>query len=429
MMVSIEAAEGLERKMRVEVPAEQINREIESRLKRVGRTAKIAGFRPGKVPAKVIRQRYGGQVRQEVLSELVQSSYSEALRKEKLLPAGSPQIEPEPADADGGLSYVATFEVFPEIELRGLESISVERPEVEITATDVDAMLENLREQKAEWVDAGRDAAAGDQVIVDFDGTLGGEPIANGKGEDVEIVLGEGRMLPDFETALTGAAAGQELDFEVSYPKDYPKDELAGKKADFKATVKSVREKRLPPLDDTLAAAYGVDEGGLDKLREGVVDNMRNEVAMKVRNDVKQQALDALLAANDIDVPASLLEREQQTMQHEAMRRMGVTEHDQAPPAETFAEPARKRVKLGLLMQEFIEREGVVLDESRLRERVAEMFAGYDDPETIIDTYVSNPELRRQIEPMILEDQAVELLLKKGKEATRSVAFSDYMNA
>ncbi|MEO1202097.1 MAG: trigger factor [Pseudomonadota bacterium] len=429
MMVSIEAADGLERKMRVEVPAEQIDREIESRLKRVGRTAKIAGFRPGKVPAKVIRQRYGGQVRQEVLSELVQSSYSEALRKEKLLPAGSPQIEPEPADADGGLRYVATFEVFPEIELSGLESIRVERPEVEMTDADVDAMLENLREQKAEWVDVERDAAAGDQVIVDFDGTLGGEPIEHGKGEDVEIVLGEGRMLPDFEKALTGAGAGQELDFQVSYPKDYPKEDLAGRKAEFKAAVKSVREKQLPPLDDTLASAYGVDEGGLDKLREGVLDNMRNEVAMKVRNDVKQQVLDALLAANDIDVPASLLTREQHTMQHEAMRRMGVTEHDQAPPAETFAEPARKRVKLGLLMQEFIEREGVVLDESRLRERVAEMFAGYDDPETIIDTYVSNPELRRQIEPMILEDQAVELLAKKGKETTRSVAFSDYMNA
>ena len=260
MQVSVEATGNLERRLRVEVPAERINKEIENRLRRVGKTAKIKGFRPGKVPAKVIRQRYGDQVRQEVLSEMMQTSYSEALQRESLVPAGGPQIHPERAGDEEGLVYTATFEVYPEVELADLDRISVTRPVVEITEADVDDMMENLRKQKAEWESVDRPAAEGDKVIVDFEGSIKGEPIENGKGEQIPVVLGEGRMIEDFEKALTGVSAGDEKTFKVKYPKDYPAEELAGKKAEFKAVIHEVQEQVLPPLDEELANAYGVEE-------------------------------------------------------------------------------------------------------------------------------------------------------------------------
>lgn len=428
MMVSVESAEGLERKIRVEVPADVVAKEIDVRLKRVGKNAKLPGFRPGKVPFKVIEQRYGGQIRQEVVSEMLQSSYSEALQKENLYPAGNPDIVPDSLDGNDGLKYTATFEVFPEIELKLLETIEVTRPQVEVTEADIDDMIANLQSQKGTWEIAERKSKKADQVIVDFDGTLKGEPIPNGKGEKVTVELGAGRMLEDFEKALTGVSAGDELEFKVKYPKDYPQEDLAGKKADFKALVHEVREQVLPPIDDELAKSYGIEEGGIAKLREDVAENMRNEAQQKIRNDVKDQALDGLLGVNDIAVPKALLDREIHGMQHEAMKRMGVEDHSQAPPAENFKEAAERRVKLGLLLQEFISSQKLELDEGRIRTRIGEMFAGYDDPEAIISAYMGNPQLRQQIEPMVMEDQAIERLIEIGTEKSKSVSFKEYMN-
>lgn len=428
MLVSIESADGLKRSMRVEVPADQVQSEIDQRLRSVGKNAKLPGFRPGKVPPKVIRQRYGAQVRQEVLGDLLQSSYTQALKQEDLSPAGNPEIVADESNDSGGLVYTANFEVLPEVKLKDLDKIKIERAEVDIVDADVDEMIDNLRRQKGEWKAIERAAKKGDKVRVDFDGTLKGEPIPNGKGEGVEVELGAGNMLPDFEKALTGAKPGDELSFKVSYPKDYPHEDLAGKKADFSASVHEVQELDLPELDDELAKAYGVEEGGLEKLRADVADNMRKEAGQKIRAEVKEQALTALLDLNPLEIPKALVDRETHTMQHEAMQRMGVEDHSQAPPAEEFTEAADKRVKLGLLLHEFIQQESISIDEEKIRSRIADMFGGYNDPEQIIDTYMSNPQLRQQIEPMVLEEQAVERLVELGSETQNKVKFKDYMN-
>ncbi len=429
MQVSVEATGNLERRLRVEVPAERINKEIENRLRRVGKTAKIKGFRPGKVPAKVIRQRYGDQVRQEVLSEMMQTSYSEALQREQLVPAGGPQIHPERAGDEEGLVYTATFEVYPEVELADLDKISVTRPVVEITEADVDDMMKNLRKQKAEWESVDRPAAEGDKVIVDFEGSIKGEPIENGKGEQIPVVLGEGRMIEDFEKALTGVSAGDEKTFKVKYPKDYPAEDLAGKKAEFRAVVHEVQEQVLPPLDEELAKAYGVEEGGVEQLRADVEDNMRQELEGRVRADMKEQAMEGLLSHNPLDVPEALVQQESQSLQKDAMQRMGIEDAEQAPPLENFREMAERRVRLGLLVQQLISDKDIQLDQDRLRGKVEEMFAGYDQGEQLVSAYLGNQDFISRLGPVVLEEQAVEWLIENGRTEEKQVPFRDYMQA
>lgn len=427
MMVTVEATGKLTRRMRVELPAERVEKEIESRLRKVGRTARIKGFRPGKIPVKVVRQRFGGQIRQEVLSELMQKSYSDAVIQEKLTPAANPRIEPEQTDTGKDFAYVATFEVMPEIALAELDQIEVERPEVQIGEGDIDDMIENLRKQKATYQAVDRAAADGDRVIVDFDGRLSGEPVKGGKGTEVPVVLGQGQMLPDFEAGLTGVSAGEEKSFKVSFPKDYGAAELAGKKVEFAVKVHRVEEEQLPPLDDSLAEVYGVEEGGLAQLREDVVSNMRREADDRIRADVKEQVMSGLLARNPIEVPASLVHQEMHSRQHEAMRRMGIEDHDKAPPIENFREGAERSVRLGLLLQQLIRDREITLDSARVRRKVEEMCSGYERAEEMAASYLSSPQIMQQLEPLVLEDQAIDWLVDNGKVTTKEIGFGEYM--
>jgi len=428
MLVTVESTGTLERRMRVELPAERIEKEIESRLKSVGRTAKIKGFRPGKVPAKVVRQRYGGQIRQEVLSELMQKSYSDAVIQENLNPAGGPKIVPDAAENDKGFAYVATFEVLPEITLKGLDKIAVTKPEVEIADEDCEDMIHNLRKQKAVWSTVDRQSKEGDRVIVDFNGTLKGEPIKGGQGKEVPVDLGEGRMLPDFEKALGGSKAGDEKSIKVKFPKDYHDKELASKKVDFTIKVHRVEEEELPPLDDTLAELYDVKEGGLATLRADVRANMEREAKQRVTSEIKEQALNGLVDANPIEIPNSLKEQEIHSLQHDTMRRLGIEDHDKAPPAENFAEAAERRVRLGLLVRQLIQDNNLTVDTDRVRKHVEEMCASYENAGDMVAMYMSNEQALAQIEPMVLEDQAVEWLTENGVAKTRKVGFKEYMN-
>ncbi len=428
MLVTVESTGTLERRMRVELPAERIEKEIEARLKSVGRTAKIKGFRPGKIPPKVVRQRYGGQIRQEVLSDLMQKSYSDAVAQENLNPAGGPKIEPEAVDDDKGFAYVATFEVLPEITLQGLDKIAVTKPEVEITAQDCDDMIHNLRKQKAVWTTVERESKEGDRVIVDFDGTLKGEPVKGGQGKEVPVDLGEGDMLPDFEKALVGLQAGDEKSFKVKFPKDYHDEALAGKKVDFTVKAHRVEEEELPPLDDTLAELYDVKEGGLATLRADVRANMEREAKQRVSGDIKEQALNGLLDANPIEIPNALKEQEIHSLQRDAMRRLGIEDHDKAPPAENFAEAAERRVRLGLLVRQLIQDNHLSVDTDRLRKHVEEMCASYENAEDMVAMYMSNEQVIAQVEPVVLEEQAVDWLTENGVTKTRKVGFKEYMN-
>ncbi len=427
MMVTVESTGTLERRMRVELPAERIEKEVESRLKSVGKTAKIKGFRPGKVPAKVVRQRFGTQVRQEVLTDLMGQSYRDAVVQENLSPVAHPKIEPELSDKGDGFAFVATFEVLPEFTLKGLDKIEVTRPEIDISDEDCDDMLENLRKQKATWETVEREAVEGDRVVVDFDGTLKGEPIEGGTGKEVPVVLGEGQMLPDFEKGLTGVKADEEKSFKVKFPKDYHIEELAKQQVEFTVKVHRVEEQELPALDDSLAEIYGVAEGGLKKLRQDVAENMEREAEQKVRNDVREQAMTGLLEANAIEVPKSLLQQEAHSMQHDAMRQFGIEDHDQAPPIDNFTESAQKRVQLSLLIKRLVEDNGIALDASRLRERVEQICAGYENAEEMVTAYLGNPEVMARIEPLVMEEQAVEWIIENGVEKLKKISFKDYM--
>ena len=429
MQVTVESTGTLERRMRVELPAERIEKEIESRLKSVGRTAKIKGFRPGKIPEKVVRQRYGGQIRQEVLSELMQKSYSDAVVQENLNPAGGPKIEPEVADGGKGFAYVATFEVLPDITLKGLDKIQVTKPEVEIKDQDSDEMIQNLRKQKAVWSEVDRESKEGDRVVVDFNGTIKGEPVQGGDGKQVPVDLGEGRMLPDFEKGLVGVKGGEETSFKVKFPKDYHEESLASKKVDFAVTVHRVEEEELPPLDDTLAELYDVKDGGLAALRADVVANMEREAEQRTLADVKEQALNGLLDANPIEIPKALQDQEIHALQHEAMRRLGIEDHDKAPPAENFAEAAERRVRLGLLVRQLIQDNNLTTDADRVRKRVEEMCASYENADDMVAMYMGNEQVLAQIEPMVLEDQAVDWLVENGVAKSKKVGFQEYMNS
>ncbi len=427
MQVTVESTGTLERRMRVELPAERIEQEIISRLRSVGRTAKLKGFRPGKVPPKVVKQRYGKQIRQEVLSELMQKSYTDAVMQENLTPAGGPQIETEDGK-DDSFTYVATFEVMPKVELKNLDKIEVEIPEVTIGETDMDDMIERLRRQKATWEVVERKSAAGDKVVVDFSGTLKGEEFEGGKGTEVPIILGQGQMLPDFEKALFGIKAGDEKSFKVKFPKDYHAEDLNGKKVDFAVKVHRVEEENLPPVDDTLADAFEVAEGGIEKFMQDVRQNMEREAEQKLKGEIREQIMTALLEANPIEIPNTLKQQEAHSLQHEAMQRMGVKDHDDAPPIANFEEMAEKRVRLSLLVSQLINDQDIKVDDDKVRERIEEMCAGYENAEDMVNMYLGNPQMMQQIQPAVLEQQALDWILENGKSTTKRVGFTEYMN-
>jgi trigger factor len=428
MQVSLESLGKLERRMQVQVPAEQVSKEIASRLKQLSRTARLNGFRPGKAPLTVIRQQFGPQVHREVIGELMQSSFSEAVTQQQLNPAGSPRIEPQTIGEGQDLTYVATFEVFPEVSLRPIETLEIERVSAEVTEADIAAMIERLRKQQVKYAVVERAATAGDRVTVDFEGSIDGVPFAGGKGEKVPIVVGENRMLPQLEQGLIGALAGEQRLVDVDFPADYRASELAGKRASFKVDVRSVEEPSLPEVDDEFCQAFGVTEGGAARLREDVAANMQRELEQTLRTRNKAAVMETLYRENPIEVPNALLESQIRDMQIEAMRRSGAKDASQAPPREPLVEPARRRVALGLLFNDLIRREGIVLDPKRASARLDEMVGVYGDAEALRRAYLQNADAMRQVESLALEDQVVDWVLAHAKVQEKPSTFKELMN-
>jgi trigger factor len=428
MQISVESTGALERRMEVSVPKEQIEQAVDERLKQVSRTARLKGFRPGKAPIKVIRQQFGAQVRQEVLSDLMQSSFSQAITEQKLNPAAGPRIEPITAGPGEDLKYRAIFEVFPEIALKTVDGLAIVRPTAEVADTDIEAMVQNLREQRPRFEAVERESREGDRVTMDFVGQIDGHPFEGSKGDDVAVILGGGRMLKDFETGITGTRAGERKTLSVGYPADYHNKALAGKTATFDVHVKKVDEKQLPPLDDEFCREYGVTEGGMEQLLVEVADNMRRELAQNVRSRMKQQLLDRLLESNPVDVPNALVENQVREMQIDTARRIGAKDASQVPPPEPFVEPARRRVALGMLIGEVIKTRGIELDRAKVDERLAEMAASYPDPDSILKAYRQNPEALRQVETMVLEDQVIDYLLARAQVTDQPSSFKELMN-
>jgi trigger factor len=425
--VSVETPGGLERRMTVRVPSVEIEREINVRLTRVGRTVKLKGFRPGKIPTEIVQQRYGDQVRQEVITDVIRSSYSHALVQEKLHPASGPSIEPVSAEGDEQFTFRATFEVYPEITLKATGSLSIVKPQVEIAEADTDDMLERLRNQRADWRAVERKAEPGDRVIADFVGRIGKEPFPEGEGKGVPIVVGEGQVVGDFDKALRGMAADESKTAKVKFPKDYPVDTLAGKKAVFDITIHRVEEKVLPDVDEKFLETLGVAEGGVEALRERLRNNLERELAERLRIETRRRALDSLLGANKIDVPKALIEKEISDLQAGAMRQLQIEDPEQAPPRENFTDPARRRVALVLLVQELIRANDIKLDRTRLARRVEELAAQFDQPAEAARTYRADQELMAQLEAGVLEEQVVDFLLENAKTTEKSIAFKEFM--
>ena len=425
--VSVKGRKGLERQMTVRVPTDEIEREVATRLKKVGRTARLKGFRPGKVPPKIVRQRYGGQIRNEVVSDVIRSSYARAVQQEQLNPAGGPQIEPISAASDDHFSYRATFEVFPEIELKPAESLAVEVPRVEVLDSDVEEMLETVREQRAEWLAVDRKSAAGDRVVVDFDGTIGNEPFKGGEGREVAVVVGAGQVVAGFDKALRKVEAGQSKTARVKFPKDYPVADLAGKRVAFEISVHRVEEKRIPEVDEEFLEDMGIEEGGVDALKTELRSNMERELNERLRAASRTAAFEALLRLNKIDVPSVMVQEESAGMQAEAMRRMGVDDVEKAPPVSSFEVSARRRVALRLLVREMIREREIELDRSLVDERIVELSAPYEDARRVAQAYRGSPELMSQVESGVLEDQVADYIIEHGKTREKRVGFKEFM--
>jgi trigger factor len=427
MQVSVESTGTLERRMEVQVPAVEIDKAVDERLQRLSRTVRLKGFRPGKVPVKVVRQQFGQQVRQEVLGDVMQSSFAEAVEQEKLTPAAGPRIEPINV-GEGDLKYRAVFEIVPQIELKGLDTLPVERPVADVSAADIDAMIQNLREQKPTFTTVEREAWDTDRVTIDFNGTIDGQPFEGGAGENIPIVLGAGRMLADFETGLVGAKAGEQRTIKLTFPQNYGAPALAGKNAEFAINVKSVEERHLPELDEEFCKTYGVEQGGIEQLRREVEENMRRELADAIRARVKKQVLDGLAAANPLELPKSMVDAQVRDMQIDAARRMGARDASQIPPPDAFQEAARRRVQLSLLVSEVIKNANIQVNQQQVQARFQELAQQYPDALQAVEQYRTNPQMRRQMEAAVLEDQVVDWLLERARVTDKESSFKELMN-
>lgn len=430
MQVSVETTKGLERRMTVTVPKEDIENEVEKRLKSLAGKAKIQGFRPGKAPFKVIRQKYAEDVRQEVKGDLIQSSFYEALSKQELRPAGRPYIEPAAGGADADLEFTATFEVYPEVEIKGLDKIKIERPVAEVTDADVDQLIETLRKQHAEWVEVDRAAKMDDQVVVNFVGTIDGEAFQGGTGNDVDVVLGAKRMIPGLEEQLVGTKAGDEVNVKVTFPDDYPAKDLAGKAAEFATTVLKVNESRLPEVDEELAKNFGVTEGGVEAFKKQIRDNLEKELEQTIKNRVKNSVFDALVALKLCEVPKALVDGEIQNLMEQRKQMMvqygGRGRADDLDAAQ-FEDEAQRRVALGLLLSEIVHKNDIKVSPARLKAEVEKLAAGYQDSDAVVKYYYSNKDQLSQVETATLEELAVDWVLEQAKVTDKKTSFDELM--
>ena len=431
MQVSIETLEGLERKMTVQVPSDTVTQAVEKKLKDLSKTVKIDGFRQGKVPLKVVQQKFGGHVRQEVVGDVLESSYQQALMQESVRPAGPPNIESVSAEDKEDMTYVAVFEVYPEVEKVNLDTIEIEKPVVDISDEDFDAMLAKLREQRKDWKEVERAATQGDKVTVDFEGRIDGELFEGGAGKDMDVEIGAGQMLKEFEEGLDGISVGEEKVAEVNFPEDYHGKDVAGKKAEFTLKATKVSEAVLPEVDAEFAKAFGVEDGNLEKLHADIRANMDKELKQRLKSEIKNAAMVGLLEANEIIAPTALVAEEVKTLKEQAAQRMGQGNESfdtSSLPDEIFTEEGSKRVKLGLLVSEVIKSAEIKLDSDAVDSALEEMAASYEDPSQVTEFYRQNKQARANLEAMVLEDQVVDHILSQAKVTDKASSFSELMN-
>ena len=430
MQVSVEKTSELSRIMTVIVPEEVVQEKMEARFKTLARDVKLDGFRPGKVPAKVVKKMFGDRVRGEVTGDIIQTTYFEALQQEDLTPAGHPQIQP--TEGKEGFEYTAKFEVYPEVSLAGIEQIEVARPVAEVTDNDLDNMLEKLREQKKEWQLVERVAQEKDQVTLSFSGVSEGENFTDGKVEDFQVEIGAKQMIPGFEDNLIGLEAGAEKAFSVTFPDEYGNEKLAGKAAEFEIEVEKIEESALPEIDAEFIKAYGVADGDMEVFRSDIRENMGRELEQAVKNKIKNTVMDGLYAKVEVPIPNAMVDQEIETLMKpykEQAEREKVDFEALKLPRDTFEDQAKKRVALGLILAEVIKQNDIKADADKVREVIEQMAQTYEQPEEVINWHYADKSRLTEVEQMVLEDGAVTWLMSQVKVTDEPSSFDDLINS
>ncbi len=408
----------LERSLQLTVPLSKVDIEVTSRLKKISGKARMQGFRPGKIPMKLLIQQYGGQVQQEALSKLAQDSFSDAIRKQNLRVAGLPRFEPKAQPAEGFFEFTATFEVYPEITLGDISNASIQRPVTEVTDADVERTIDILRSQRIRYDVVEREAEEGDQVLIDFNGLLDGEPFAGGQAKDHQVVLGQGRFLPDFEKQLVGMKAGESRSFDLTFPADYHAEALAGKTVRFDVVLHRVDQGTLPEVDADFARAVGVQDGNLEKMRAELRQNLEREMRNRIKAQVKEKVMQVLLDATEVVLPNALVTQEINRLRDSALEELASRtkqKPDMVLPDHLFEEQARRRVALGLILSELVARERLTAKPEQIRSVIEDLSSAYEHPEEIVRWYYQQPQRLREVEALVLEDNVVEWVCARAK--------------
>ncbi|UXN37195.1 trigger factor [Avibacterium paragallinarum] len=429
MSFNIETTQGLERRVTLTVPAETVEQAVREELKRVAKNARVDGFRKGKVPPHIIEKRFGASVRQDVLGDLLQKHFFNVLVDSKVNLAGRPSFNVEQFEAGKDLVFTATFEVYPEVELKGLDQIKVEKPVVEITEADIDKMVDVLRKQQATWEETQEPAKADDRVTIDFVGSVDGEEFEGGKATDFVLAMGQGRMIPGFEEGIVGHKAGEQFDIDVTFPEEYHAENLKGKAAKFAITLKKVEVMVLPELTDEFVAKFGPNTKTVADLRAEIAKNMQRELKNALTARVKNQVIEGLIEQNPIDVPAAAVEQEIDVLRQQAAQRFGGNQQQASQlPRELFEEQAKRRVQVGLLLAEVIASNELKVDEDRVNAMIDEIASAYEQPAEVVEYYKNNKELMNNIRNAVLEEQAVDAVLAKAQVSEKAASFDEVMN-
>lgn len=424
------AGSALERRFDMSVSVAGIDQDVEQRLRRLARTVKMAGFRPGKVPFKMVEQQYGPQTRSEAIGAAVEKAFGERVRAENVRVAGYPRIEPKTTDDRTQMEFTAVFEVYPDIKLAAIDDREIERPVLTVGDAEIDKTIEVLRKQRTTYSEAGRAAATDDRVVIDFLGRRDGVPFDGGKGNDFAIQLGSGQMLADFEAAISGMSAGQSKTFDLTFPADYQAKDLAGQTVQFDVTVKKVEAPHLPELDAEFAKALGIVDGDTTKMRDEVKDNLQREVKKRLQARVKNQVMNALLESNPVDTPKSLIDMESQQMAAAAVKDLesrGMTAKNIPVEPSWFTEQATRRVRLGLLLSELVREKQLFAKPEQVRAVIDDFAATYEDPAEVVRWYYSQPERMSEAEALVVENNVVDWVLANAKVIEKSIAFDELM--
>ncbi|PVX41491.1 trigger factor [Pasteurella langaaensis DSM 22999] len=428
-MSTIETTQGLERRVTITIPAAEVETAVREELKRAARNVRVDGFRKGKVPAQIVEKRFGASVRQDVLNDLLPRHFFDVAFKEKLNLAGRPTFAVENYENGQDVVFTATFEVYPEVELKGLENIKVEKAIVEITEADIDNMVNVLRKQQATWAESTEAAKADDRVTIDFVGSVDGEEFEGGKASDFVLAMGQGRMIPGFEDGIVGKKAGEQFDINVTFPAEYHAENLKGKDAKFAITLKKVENQVLPELTDEFVAKFGPNTKTVADLRAEIQKNMQRELKNALTSRVKQQVIDGLIAENAIEVPTAAVDQEIEVLREQAAQRFGGNTKQAAQlPRELFEEQAKRRVQVGLLFGAVIKANELTADEDRVKAMIEDLASAYEQPAEVVEFYAKNEELTNNIRNVVLEEQAVDAILAKAQVTEKKASFDEIMN-